>query len=172
MNSQSHFISGHLKPMRVELRPPELLEAGHHAVRDMAVLHTRYMPDAMDEPTARALLLMPGTFAHIIRCPSGCIAGFVLWRVAADEAEILSLAVEDGFRQRGYARRLLQAAHLAAEARGAKTMFLEVAEDNHAARVLYQNSGFAMVGRRPQYYARKEQTAMDALILSLPLGPG
>lgn len=65
-----------------------------------------------------------------------------------------------------------QAAHVAAETRGAKTMFLEVAEDNHAARALYQNFGFAMVGRRPGYYARKEQTAMDALILSVALSRG
>lgn len=152
--------------------PPELVGPGDGAVCDVAVLHTRYMPDAMDEATARALLLMPGTFAHIIRCPSGCIAGFVLWRVAADEAEILSLAIGDGVRRRGYANLLLQAAHVAAEARGAKTMFLEVAEDNHAARALYQNFGFAMVGRRPGYYARKEQTAMDALILSVALSRG
>lgn len=133
------------------------------------MLHTRYMPDVMDEPTARALLLMPNTFAHVSRYATEHVIGFVLWRVAADEAEILSLAVEHAFRQRGHAHRLLQAAQIEAAARGARTMFLEVAEDNHPARALYQSLGFSTAGRRPGYYARGDRPAMDALILSAPL---
>jgi len=155
--------------MRVELRPPELLEAGDRAVSELAILHTRHMPDPMDETTARALLQLPVTFAHISRCETGRVVGFVLWRVAADEAEILSLAVEHSHRQRGHARLLLQVAHVAAMARGAKTMFLEVAEDNQPARALYESLGFTMVGRRPRYYERSDQAAMDALILSAHL---
>ena len=45
-------------------------------------------------------------------------------------------------------------------------MFLEVAEDNRAARALYAAAGFASVGRRPAYYARPGAAdAVAALIL-------
>ena len=78
--------------------------------------------------------------------------GFVVARVAADEAEILTLAVAASHRRRGEGRALMQAAMREAAARGAGAMYLEVAETNVPARGLYDALGFAVVGRRPHYY--------------------
>jgi ribosomal-protein-alanine N-acetyltransferase len=57
-----------------------------------------------------------------------------------------------------------------AVAGGAERMFLEVAEDNAAARALYARAGFAEAGRRRGYYARPDGPAADALVLALDLG--
>jgi ribosomal-protein-alanine N-acetyltransferase len=102
---------------------------------------------------------MPGVFGFV----DGA-GGFVMARVAADEAEILTLAVMPSARRAGVGRGLMVAAMEAAAARGAVAMLLEVAEGNGGARALYAGLGFAAVGRRPRYYG-----AEDALILRAAL---
>ena len=95
--------------------------------------------------------------------------GFILVRAVADEAEILTLAVRPSARRQGLGARLVgRAAHRAA-ALGATRLFLEVAEDNAAARALYAASGFEAAGRRPRYYSRPDGPAIDALLLVLNL---
>ena len=88
-------------------------------------------------------------------------------RVAADEAEILSLGVELAARRAGLGAALVAQAARGAQASGARAMFLEVATGNNAARALYRRLGFREAGRRKAYYAASE----DALILraDLPL---
>ena len=92
-------------------------------------------------------------------------AGLVLVRTVAGEAEILTIGVRPEARGAGVGRRLLEAALAAALAEGAGAVFLEVAEDNPAARRLYAGLGFEEVGRRRGYYPRAGTPAVDALVL-------
>lgn len=92
-------------------------------------------------------------------------AGLVLVRTVAGEAEILTIGVRPEARGAGVGRRLLEAALAAALAEGAGAVFLEVAEDNPAARRLYAGLGFGEVGRRRGYYPRAGTPAVDALVL-------
>ncbi|HEY0182732.1 MAG TPA: GNAT family N-acetyltransferase [Rhodopila sp.] len=64
-------------------------------------------------------LALPNVFGLL--CPSG---GMILSRVAADEAEILTLAVAPGARRGGLGTALLRAASAEAAAMGATAMFL------------------------------------------------
>ena len=91
--------------------------------------------------------------------------GFVLVRVLADEAEILTLAVVPSARRRGLGRALVRAAVGAATAAGAQALFLEVAAGNTAAVALYEGEGFERAGTRRGYYARPGGQAEDALVL-------
>ena len=95
--------------------------------------------------------------------------GFILMRAVADEAEILTLAVRPAARRAGQGRRLVGEGILAAAARGAARVFLEVADDNAAARALYARAGFTEAGRRPGYYGRPGGERRDALLLVLNL---
>jgi len=95
--------------------------------------------------------------------------GFVLGRTVAGEAEILSIGVLPAYRRNGVAARLLREAALRAHELGAATLFLEVDENNRAARQLYEGHGLKTAGLRKNYYAG--EGGGDALLLraSLPL---
>lgn len=92
-------------------------------------------------------------------------AAFLLGRVAAGEAEILTVAVDPLFRRRGWASKLVHGARIAAEEFGADEIFLEVAADNAAAISLYERHGFRQVGLRPHYYPRADGSTADALVM-------
>ena len=137
---------------------------------DVALL-ARLHGEAFDPEWGRdeivSLLAMPGAFG-LLALDAGAPVGFLIARVAAGEAEILSLGVAPPARRRGVGRMLLDAA-LAAAAEGAERMFLEVAEDNAAARALYAAAAFRAVGRRPAYYRRPGVANAPAVVLERAL---
>ncbi len=126
---------------------------------EMAAIHAAAFPpaEAWDARAITELLAMPGCFA------TTDAQGFLLARVAADEAEVLTLAVHPVARRRGIARGLLTHGIVSVIKLGARTMWLEVAASNGPALALYQGFGFAESGRRRAYYASGE----DALVLRL-----
>jgi ribosomal-protein-alanine N-acetyltransferase len=91
--------------------------------------------------------------------------GFALWRVAADEGELLTIAVDAGHRRRGAGRSLLEAVIERAGTGGAVTLFLEVGADNPAACSLYEQKDFRIVGKRTGYYRRSDGPSADALVM-------
>lgn len=91
--------------------------------------------------------------------------GLLIARQATDEAELLTIGTLPAYRRRGIGRLLLQHAVGALTARGTKKLFLEVDENNEAARALYRVLGATQVGHRPGYY----ENGADALIFSLAL---
>lgn len=95
-------------------------------------------------------------------------AGIVLWRTVADQAELLTLAVEERYRRRGLGAVLLAQVVVRSRRQGAHQLFLEVGMDNPAARRLYAQAGFIEAGRRAAYYQRPVGFA-DALVLRLTL---
>jgi ribosomal-protein-alanine N-acetyltransferase len=90
---------------------------------------------------------------------------FALARVVLDEAELLTLATDPAHRRAGRARACLTAFEAQAAARGAVSAFLEVAEDNAAARALYRAANYREVGRRKGYYTASDGKPVDALVL-------
>ncbi len=93
------------------------------------------------------------------------LVGFILSRIVAGEAEILSVAVAAARRRKGLARRLLELHLRRLAGRGAQAVFLEVGEDNVAARRLYTRAGFREVGRRGGYYDGPSGRRAAALVL-------
>jgi [ribosomal protein S18]-alanine N-acetyltransferase len=124
----------------------------------LAALHAVCFARAWDAATLSDMLAAPGAFAFAHD------DGFVLVRAAADEAEILTLAVRPESRGKGLGRALLQAAINKAHTLGVATLFLEVGADNPHALALYAGLGFVKVGARKAYYDGR-----DALVLRLPL---
>lgn len=132
----------------------------------LAALHARCFapPLAWSAESFAGLLRSPGTL--LLEEPP---AAFALVRIVAGEAEILTLATDPAQRRQGRARRLLDRLEHLARARGVRTLHLEVAEDNDAARALYAACGFDEVGRRPGYYRDRHGQAIPALLLSRTL---
>ena len=130
----------------------------------MAEIHRAAFPtDAWSRDVMILQLGLPLTFGYI-----HSLGGMILCRVAADEAEILTLAVHPGQQRMGLGSMLLGAAMERAGSLGAGSMFLEVAVTNQAARALYAKHGFTEAGLRRRYYS----DGTDALILrsGLPAG--
>jgi ribosomal-protein-alanine N-acetyltransferase len=129
----------------------------------MAGLHAQSLDDRWSEADFETLLASPGVFSLLARANDAPL-GFVLVRIASDEAEILTLAVDPAFRRQGVGRALVVSAAEEAAKAGAGALFLEVAEDNGPALGLYETCDFARIGRRSDYYTRGAER-IDALIL-------
>lgn len=138
----------------------------------MSRIHTLSFDDAWTGVMIRRILTMPGTFGIVARHRRQWnVAGFALLRMAADECEVLSLAVAPERRGAGVGGLLFDAAINRAAVSGAAKLFLEVAEDNDVARNLYTSRGLTPVGRRPDYYLRKDGTKAAAVTMSCVLEP-
>jgi ribosomal-protein-alanine N-acetyltransferase len=144
-----------------------LIEAiGVERSAECAAIHAASFACPWDETEFEQLFISPGAFADgAIAAKDGQLLGFVLSRIAADEAEILTLAIAPEWRRRGIATSLL-APHLAGlTASGVARLFLEVDCENSAARALYANFGFQEVGERKAYYRTLGPEGASALVL-------
>ena len=99
----------------------------------------------------RGVLAMPGCFALVATRGDEPI-GLAAARTAANEAELLLIAVAPEARRGGVGGALLAAVVARGRAAGADHLFLEVAEGNDPALGLYDTAGFVIVGRRTDYY--------------------
>ena len=143
---------------------PALSEAGVHDAPAIARLHDASFRRGWSDGEIERMLMDRSIVAH--RATAGrSLEGFILSRMAADEAEILSVAVSTARRGRGLARALLHLHLRRLAGLGVKSVFLEVDEDNEPARRLYQRAGFREVGRRPGYYPKDAGQAATALVL-------
>jgi ribosomal-protein-alanine N-acetyltransferase len=130
----------------------------------LAQLHAASFHRGWGEGEFEDMLSQRNTLVHRLRLRSKFI-GFAVSRIAADEAEILSIAIASGHRGRGLSRQLLvtHLGHLAG--RGVRTVFLEVEENNLPARRLYDRAGFAVAGRRERYYREAGGEQLNALVM-------
>jgi [ribosomal protein S18]-alanine N-acetyltransferase len=143
---------------------PAISPAGAEDAARLAGLHAVAFRRGWSVDEFERLLIEPNVVAD--RAMAGSeLAGFGLSRLAADEAEILSIAVAPAYRGQGLARKLLDVHLRRLVGYGVNTLFLEVDERNVPARRLYAGLGFAVVGRRDGYYAREIRDAGAALIL-------
>ncbi|WP_414832308.1 GNAT family N-acetyltransferase [Afifella sp. YEN Y35] len=102
---------------------------------------------------------------HTGRVTRRAPAGFILYRQAADDSEVLTLAVLNAYRRRGIAQRLVEETMRRLYHERVATLHLEVEAGNAAAVSLYRKLGFEEVGKRPAYYARDDHTRLPALVM-------
>lgn len=153
--------------MEADRAVPRRLAAADAAA--CAALHRRLFTPAWDETAFRILLSAPETEAQGIEHGSAGLVTFLVARVAADEAEIVTFGVAPAQQRQGLASRLLATVIACLRRRGVRCAYLEVAEDNAAARALYSRAGFAQVGRRRDYYVASGSPSRDAIVLRLEL---
>ena len=130
----------------------------------LAELHGASFHRGWGEGEFERMLAERNTLVHRLRLGRKTI-GFAVSRMATDEAEILSIAIDPSYRGRGLSRELLltHLGHLAG--RGIRTIFLEVEENNQPARRLYEWAGFTVVGRRERYYQEPGGQQLNALLM-------
>jgi [ribosomal protein S18]-alanine N-acetyltransferase len=130
---------------------PTLSEARPRDAAAIAALHGASFQRGWGEDEFRRLLIERNIVCH--RAKIGrTLVGFILSRLVAGEAEILSVAIVPGWRGRGFSRPLLDLHLRRLAGLGTRTVFLEVDEKNAPAQRLYRKAGFYDVGRRQGYY--------------------
>lgn len=137
---------------------------------DCAQIHARFFARAwtiadFEELTRDRQVIADGAFDG----PSKTCFGFAVSRLVAPEAELLSIAVDLRHQGRGIGRQLLSAHFARLAAHGVREVFLEVEQGNSAAIRLYEQFGFAKVGERAGYYAKKDGSRATALVLRTQL---
>ena len=90
--------------------------------------------------------------------------GFIVYRIAVDEAEIITIGVNPETRRSGIASAMIGIIKKTLKSQGVKKIFLEVSSTNMSAQKLYENCGFKVVGLRPKYY-----DGVDAILMSKDL---
>lgn len=108
-------------------------------------------------------------FSDLLRNPNVFVlsesGGFLLGRLAQDEAELLTLAVAPQMRRTGIGRRLVDRFLARAQTNGVARVFLEVSVENDAATKLYLAAGFSRSGLRRAYFQAPDGRRIDALVL-------
>lgn len=139
----------------------------------MAEIHHAAFGRAWDAGEFAGLLGQRTVFAVGVRRETALagrrLAGFVLVRVVADEAEILTIAVRPAVRGRGLGRMLMDEALRRLHRAGAAACFLEVDRANTVALALYRSLGFAVAGERRNYYQAGPGGDGTALVMRLQL---
>ena len=87
--------------------------------------------------------------------------GFIVYRIAVDEAEIITIGVNPETRRNGIASAMIGIIEKTLKNQGVKKIFLEVALNNEPAKRLYESMGFKVVGSRPKYY-----DGVDAILMA------
>jgi len=153
------WLTDWFSPRKPTIEPATLRDAAQ-----LAQLHGASFHRGWGEGEFERMIGERNTLVHRLRLGRKTI-GFAVSRIGADEAEILSIAIDADERGRGLSRDLLltHLGHLAGK--GVRTVFLEVEENNAPARRLYERTGFAVVGRRERYYRQQSGEQLNALLM-------
>ena len=126
-----------------EIRPEEVANLSLNGLYDSN------KPPSLDALTR--LLAKPAGRAWIISGAQG-IEGVVWFSVVQGEAEIIDIRVGERFRRTGIGESLLTQSFEKLRLCEIRSIFLEVRSNNTAALALFEKLGFAMMGRRENYY--------------------
>lgn len=100
------------------------------------------------------------------------LIGYCVLMKGLDETHLLNITVAPEHQGQGHARYMLDALRAWSQQQGAQWLWLEVRTSNQRARHIYQRYGFKEVGVRRNYYPLAPFKREDAVVMSLPLGPG
>jgi ribosomal-protein-alanine N-acetyltransferase len=154
-----------MAPAGLHIEPGQARDA-----RELARIHATGFYRGWPEAEFTSFLSERDTPVYIACDAKRRIAGFALIRIAADEAELLTIAVDPKWRGKRIGQALLRAAFDDLLMSPAKRMFLEVSEDNQAAIRLYQGQAFKIISKRKGYYPKPDGSAATALVMARDLG--
>jgi ribosomal-protein-alanine N-acetyltransferase len=143
---------------------PAFTDARTSDAAAIAAIHAASFQRGWGEEEIHRLLIEKNVVAHRAT-HGGKLIGFILSRLAAGEAEILSVAIAPSWRGRKLARPLLDLHLRRLAGLGTRAVFLEVGERNAPATQLYRRAGFREVGKRQGYYQGPSEGGATALVM-------
>lgn len=125
-----------------------------------------YFGSATESFLNDAVLSENSPYKVFVQFEKNSLNGFLILSVVSDEAEIIQVAVRNGFLGIGIGSTLINDASIFCIENGVSKIFLEVRVSNDAAVRTYLKNGFEKVGTRKSYYADPVE---DAVIMSRKL---
>lgn len=104
-------------------------------------------------------LIDPKKASYFVALDGDKVVGTCGAIIAGDEADIMNVSVEEGFRGQGVASKLMEATMASARTKGVTAFTLEVRVGNTPARKLYEKYGFVCEGIRPRFYSGPTEDA-------------
>ena len=154
----ARFFGRSKRPVIARLKPSD--------AEDVSLLHGEHFDRGWSVPECENLIADATCFGVGAQLPGEKnLCGFLLCRIAADEAEILSIAVAHHARQRGIAKAMLARGIAGLGVERVRSLFLEVEAENVPALKLYRHFGFEEVGRRPAYYRKADGSTAEAIVM-------
>ena len=145
----------------------EITEVGAAHADVLTAIHAQSFVKAWPAAELSGIIAMPGTQAMLACKASGdkSPCGFIIFRQAAQEAEIITIAIAPAARRRQIGTSLLDAAMTRLRAHGCTEFHLEVDESSDSAMAFYQALGFVVSGHRKNYYKQPDGTRADAILM-------
>jgi ribosomal-protein-alanine N-acetyltransferase len=154
-------------------QPPVIEEALDEDLPRIAEIHADSFKHAWDAEELARMMAQDSTVVLVARrsSPYGTRSpiGFLILRIAADEAEVITIAVQPRQRGRGIGKKLMEAGLFRLYSDRCKSLFLEVDSANDSAILLYRSLGFKEVGQRKGYYGNSDGDG-TALVMRVDLG--
>lgn len=141
----------------------------HQDAAACAALHSTGFAKPWHADEFEDLLQQVGVIGLGVLDAAGKLVGVSVVQIVAGTADLLTIVVGPDARGQGAARYLLKGLISRLGERGIEQVILDVAEDNDAARKLYEWAGFQCDGRRKKYYTSGRETPVDAILMSLKL---
>ena len=155
-------------PFPPSLRFSELKTLSAAELSKLANLQAESLDEAWSSETLTSMIQYRSAFGLCVFDGENCV-GFAVYLPCVDDCELLSIATALALRGKGLAKHMLDKGEKTARAAGFDRILLEVADDNLAARALYEQHGFSEDGRRKGYYTRVDTPARDAILMSKPI---
>lgn len=154
-----------LAPHGLHIEPAETRDA-----EALARLHARGFHRGWPREDFASYIMSRDTPLYVACDARRKIAGFAMLRLAADEAELITIAVDPKWRRKGVGAALMRALLEDLTMTPARKLFLEVAADNQPALQLYARNGFRKISERQGYYARPDGRPATAIVMARDLG--
>ena len=109
--------------------------------------------------------LSNGYNSWTLRDGAGALVGYFLLMPIVDEAHLLNVAVAKAHQRKGLGRYLLDKVCACARGLSMQSILLEVRPSNLRALTVYEQYGFAEIGRRKAYYPAHNGQREDAIVM-------
>ena len=137
-----------------------ILPVGSECLRDILAIENASFSDPWSEESFREAFRSDLTTVYGVFDDAGMLCGYACLCVIDEEAELYNIASAPECRRQGVGQALLRRVLSDCEARGVRSIYLEVRASNAAALGLYEKVGFMRLGVRRRYYSDPTEDAV------------
>ena len=130
-------------------------------IPQISKMEEKYFSQSWSEESIKSYI-DKGLVLFIVAKAENKVVGYAATLCVLDEANLVSIAVDEDFRQMKIATEILDIVYEELKNNEIKSINLEVRESNEAARKLYEKEGFKEIGLRKNFYERPKE---DAILL-------